>query len=600
MSTSALIPTQEVRKFLGWPSWAQPVIWSMMFLLGWHRLNRMYAKFADRKGMDFVRQIIASRHTKIRYFDADLDRIPRKGGLVVIANHPLGAMDGLILLQKVQSIRPDVKIMGNALLERVAPMKPYLLPINPFEGAYRTPLASGRALVRAKEWVDDGGVLIMFPAGEVSFFQFNPLGVRDNAWPKTSKKWLASCEAPVMPVDIHASNSFWFYLFGLLGTRVRTLMLPGEAVRRRWFYSVDLRFGNPLKRSEGQNPDDFAAELEAKRTMLRGHLPKKEGGRKLLKLRKRRLDPIAPEGDVDVIAQEIQAIRASGGLLTSHRDLDIVLAEGAAIPHALQEIGRLREITFRNIGEGAGRARDLDDYDTQYWHLILYHRDSRKIWGAYRLGYGPKLYAEHGMKGFYLTQFFQIFPPVKDLFRHGLEMGRSFIIPEAQVKPMPLFLLWKGIIHVLLRHQDELHYVFGCVSISNHYSRHSQAVMMAFVKHHFEDKHWSRWIYAKKAFRPRLHKRDRQFIANSSPSDVKVFDRMIRELEPGNLRMPVLIKKYLAQNAKVLALTRDADFNTVDALMYMKISDLPEETLRPVLEEIEANMQPATKVHHQV
>jgi len=240
-----------------------------MLLLGWHRLNRMYARFADRKGMDFVRQVIVSRNIQIRFMEEELERIPRQGGLVFIANHPLGAMDGLVLLEKVQSRRPDVKIMGNALLDRIEPMSPYLLPINPFDGAYRTPLASGRALQKAKEWVINGGVLIMFPAAEVSFFQFRPMGVRDNQWPKTSKKWLANCNVPVMPVDIRARNSFGFYLLGLLGTRVRTLMLPGEAVRSQRRGAMDLRFGQAIRRGGQQDAESFIHELESKRQMLR-------------------------------------------------------------------------------------------------------------------------------------------------------------------------------------------------------------------------------------------------------------------------------------------------------------------------------------------
>jgi len=161
-------------------------------------------------------------------------------------------------------------------------------------------------------------------------------------------------------------------------------------------------------------------------------------------------------------------------------------------------------------------------------------------------------------------------------------------VPEAQLKPMPLYLLWKGIVHVLLRHPGQLRYVLGTVSVSNSYARHSQAVILGFLNQHFKDERWAGSLRPRKRFRLRLRKRDREFIAQSEPADMQRFDRLISDIEPSGLRFPVLIKKYAGQNAKVIAFNRDPEFNTVDALMYMDVSDLPQETLRPVLEELEA------------
>ncbi|MBM3434330.1 MAG: GNAT family N-acetyltransferase [Bacteroidetes bacterium] len=587
MTTKPLISIDEVRGFLGWAPAARPLLWLVFALLGWHRLNRVYARYADRKGPEFAQALLASRGIKLRYFPSDLDRIPRSGGVVFAANHPLGAMDGLALLQTIAAVRPDVRLIGNALLERIAPLRPYLIGVVPFEGAHRNPVASGRGLLEAQKWVEEGGALVIFPAGEVSSWSPGRWGVHDRPWPRASQRFLREVGAPVMPVDVRASLSWYFYALGLLGPWVRTVLLPIEAVRPRWFFSVDLRWGKPLKPEADQSAQAFADLIRQRRRQLRTVKPKKARRWKFKLFALRRLEPIAPEGSAPEIAAELAALPADA-VLTRHRDLAVYLAKGSSVPAVVQELGRLREITFRGVGEGSGRARDLDPFDAQYHHLVLWNESEQTIWGAYRLGLGFELYPQGGIRAFYLSGFFRIRREAHRFFAQSLEMGRAFVVPEAQLKPMPLYLLWKGIVHVLLRHPGQLRYVVGSVSVSNTYSRHSQAVMLGFLNQHFRDAYWARYVLPRKRFRLRLRPRDRELIAHSEPADLQRFDRLIADIEPHNLRFPVLIKKYVGQNAKVIAFNRDPEFNTVDALMYMDVSELPSETLKPVLEELDA------------
>ena len=587
MKTKPLISIDEVRGFLGWPKATHALLWILFGILGWHRVNRVHARFADRKGPEFARALLASRGIKLRYFSSDLDRIPRTGGLVFAANHPLGAMDGLALLQIVSAVRPDVRVMGNALLNRIESLKPYLIAVNPFEGKYRSPYASGRGLVEAKQWVEQGGCLIMFPAGEVSAWRLKPWGIHDRPWPRASQRFLRGVQASVMPVDLRASLSWHFYLLGLLGPIVRTLLLPIEAIRPRWFFSIDLRLAKAMKPDPGQSDAEFAAAVRLRRRQLRPIKPSKARRWKFRLFALRPLDALPAPASPSILSAELSAL-ASEALLTQHRDLKVYLAQGRSIPKVIQELGRLREIAFRAVGEGSGKARDLDRFDPEYHHLILWSESDQAILGAYRLGFGHELYARGGIDAFYLSGFFKIRPSGQALFAHTLEMSRAFVVPEAQLKPMPLYLLWKGIVHVLLRHPGQLRYVLGTVSVSNSYSRHSQAVMLGFLNQHFKDERWAGSLRPRKRFRLRLRKRDREFIAQSEPADMQRFDRLISDIEPRGLRFPVLLKKYAGQNAKVIAFNRDPEFNTVDALMYMDVSDLPQETLRPVLEELEA------------
>ncbi|MFM1884158.1 MAG: hypothetical protein RL168_342, partial [Bacteroidota bacterium] len=202
-----LISTEEVRAFLRWPSATKPFLAVIFFVLGWFRLNRLYQRHADSRGIDFIHALVHSRRVKLRYFSSDLARLPRNGPAVLVANHPLGAMDGLLLLQLVHQVRPDVKILGNALLDKIVPLRPFLIGVVPFEGLHRRPLESGRGLVRAKKHVEEGGVLIVFPAGEVSHFSWKKRQVVDKPWSATVFRLLSGLNAPVLPVDVHGSLS---------------------------------------------------------------------------------------------------------------------------------------------------------------------------------------------------------------------------------------------------------------------------------------------------------------------------------------------------------------------------------------------------------
>ena len=237
MKTKPLISIDEVRGFLGWPKAAKPLIWLLFGLLGWHRLNRAYGRYAHVRGLAFAEAILTDRMVNVTLAGDERDRIPRQGGVVFAANHPLGAMDGLALLHTIAAVRPDVRILGNALLERIEPLSPYLIGVVPFEGAHRNPVASGRGLLEAKTWVEQGGALIMFPAGEVARWSYNPWGVRDRPWPKASQRFLAEIPSKTIAVALSARRPWWFNLASFLSTGLQTMLMPRLALQR----NVDLR-----------------------------------------------------------------------------------------------------------------------------------------------------------------------------------------------------------------------------------------------------------------------------------------------------------------------------------------------------------------------
>jgi hypothetical protein len=223
--------------------------------------------------------------------------------------------------------------------------------------------------------------------------------------------------------------------------------------------------------------------------------------------------------------------------------------------------------------------------------MFLWDDDAKKVAGAYRMGLGSEIYPKYGMDGFYLNDLFRFEPELHDMMHHSIEMGRAFIIKEYQQKPMPLFLLWRGIIHTTLRYPEH-NFLLGGVSISNQFSDFSKSLMIEFMKSNYYDPYIAQYIHPKKAFKVKLKDADKDFIFDEAEADLNKFDKIIDELEPGNLRLPVLIKKYIKQNARLVAFNVDPLFNnSVDGLMYIRIADIPESTMKPVMEEFQAELE---------
>jgi hypothetical protein len=291
------------------------------------------------------------------------------------------------------------------------------------------------------------------------------------------------------------------------------------------------------------------------------------------------------------IEKEVDTLRAQEKRLLESKNYEVFLAPADFIPNILQEIGRLREITFREIGEGTNKAIDLDRFDSYYHQLFLWDTKAKKIAGAYRMGLGAQIFKKYGIDGFYLQDLFRFEPELYDMMSKSIEMGRAFIIKEYQQKPMPLFLLWKGIVHTTLRHPEH-RFLIGGVSISDKFSEFSKSLMIEFMKSNYYDPWVAQYINPKKEYKVKLKDADKDFIFDESEADLNKFDKIIDELEPGSLRMPVLIKKYIKQNAKVVAFNVDPLFNnTIDGLMYIRIADLPESTVKPVMEEFQAELE---------
>jgi putative hemolysin len=383
----------------------------------------------------------------------------------------------------------------------------------------------------------------------------------------------------------------------------RTAKLPSEMLtqKRR---KIKVRIGNPVSvedQAEHSNLEAITGFLRRKTYMLANVFEKKTLFEKLPKNLKLPKTPkkIARETAEVLMEAEIETCRKLDKRLLSSRNYEVFLAKKEIVPHILAEIGRLREITFRAIGEGTNNATDLDKFDDYYYHLFLWDNEAKKIAGSYRMGMGTEIFAAHGIDGFYLQDLFRFEPELYNMMSKSIEMGRAFITKEYQQKPMPLFLLWKGIVHCTLRFPEHK-YLIGGVSISNKFSNFSKSLMIEFMKSHYYDPFVAQYIKPKMEFKVKLKDADKDFVFDASEADLNKFDRIIDELEPESIRLPVLIKKYIKQNAKVIAFNVDPLFNnSVDGLMYIRIADLPESTVKPVMEEFQKELEAKYNKHSQ-
>lgn len=567
--------------------------WLLMKVLKISTLNKVYDRNKHLSEVEFLNAILDEFQIKFEIPEEDFKRLPKDGAYITISNHPLGGIDGILLLKLMLEKEPNFKIIANFLLHRIEPMKPYIMPVNPFEN-HKDAKSSVIGIKETLRHLSDGKPLGMFPAGEVSTYKDGKIVV-DKPWEEGAIKIIKKANVPVVPIYFHAKNSTLFYFLSKLNDTLRTAKLPSELLTQKKRV-IKVRIGKPIsvaEQNEFTSIEEYGEFLRKKTYMLSNAFEKESKliNTDLLKLPKSSPKQIVKPANHEQILEEIAASREQDCRLLQSKNYEVFLITADKIPNILHEIGRLREITFREVGEGTNESIDLDKYDQYYHHMFLWDDEAQVIAGAYRMGLGSQIYSKYGIDGFYLHDLFRFEPELYDMMSKSIEMGRAFIISEYQQKPMPLFLLWKGIVHTTLRHPEHK-FLIGGVSISNQFSEFSKSLMIEFMKSHYYDPYIAQYIHPKKDYKVKLKDADKDFVFNETEADLNKFDKIIDEVEPGNLRLPVLIKKYIKQNARVVAFNVDPLFNNaVDGLMYIKIADLPESTVKPVMEEFQAELE---------
>jgi putative hemolysin len=430
------------------------------------RFNGVLEALRDTQGIEFAERVLEHLGVSCRVTERERENIPVEGPLIVVANHPLGMVDAMALVQLIASVRRDIRILGNDVLAAVPQMGPLLLPVDIFgKGA----TSRMRALFRS---IEAGEVLVMFPAGEVS--RVRASGVRDGKWSDGFARIAAKAGIPVLPVHINARNSVAFYGLSMLAKPLSTAMLPREATSGK--QRLGIRIGKLVDADELKQVSGGASERAAK--LMRRHVYRVGQQRGLIFGGQ---TPLAHPEPIERVVAELEKAEVLAELGGGKKAL---LVQGSSDSAVLREIGRLRELTFRRVGEGTGKRRDLDAYDPYYEHLVLWDEKALRIVGAYRFGHGGKLIAERGMSSLYTSSLFDYSPALESRLAQGLELGRSFIAPAYWRWSRALDQLWQGIGLYLQRHKD-VRYLFGPVSMSAAIPREGREWIAAAHQHFF-------------------------------------------------------------------------------------------------------------------
>lgn len=447
------------------PRLRKPLVGMLESLAHEDRFNRTLALAGPAQGFEFCEKTLENLGVSCRVTERERENIPVEGPLIVVANHPLGMVDAIALIQLIGSVRRDVRILGNDVLAAVPQLGSLLLPVDVFgKGA----TSKMRAVFRA---IEAGEVLIMFPAGEVSRMRAG--GVRDGKWSDGFARIAMRAGVPVLPVHIAARNSVAFYGLSMLAKPLSTAMLPREATSGR--QRVGFRIGKLVDAEELKQASGGSSEQAAK--LMRRHVYRVARQRGLVFGGQ---TPLAHPEPVERVVAELDQAECLAELADGKK---ILLVRGSSDSYTMREIGRLRELTFRRVGEGTGKRRDLDAYDPLYEHLVLWDAKALRIVGAYRFGHGGRLIAEHGMSALYTSSLFDYSPALESRLAQGLELGRSFIAP-AYWRSRALDQLWQGIGLYLQRHR-ELRYLFGPVSMSVTMPREAREWIAAAHQHFF-------------------------------------------------------------------------------------------------------------------
>ncbi|WP_297324252.1 lysophospholipid acyltransferase family protein [Nitrosomonas sp.] len=515
------------------------------------------------EGLEFNDAVLEHFNFTFQVSSKDRARIPDQRRLLIVANHPIGSLDGLALLKLVSEIRTDVKVVATALLNCIDPLKSLFLSVdNSSESANHR-----ESMHQIVEALEAEQAVILFPTGEVS--RISPMGVRDGKWKTGFLSLAKKTKTPIVPVYIGGKNSTLFYGLSSIYKPLGTVMLVNEMFNQKGG-EISFRIGKPIPWESIAAMDlskKAVAKLMRKQVYLLGKKKKKE----LFKPIENIIHPVRTQ----LIRKELKASQLIG---KTQDGKHIYLFDYMSNSSVMREIGRLRELSFRQVQEGTGNALDIDSYDRYYRHLILWDEDELEIIGSYRIGEAARILKEHGEAGLYTHSLFEFSPAFRPYLEHAIELGRSFIQPRYQGK-RSLDYLWYGIGAYLYQH-PEIRYMVGPVSLSTSLPESAQRVIAGFYTGLFGKDELL--VRARLQFEFDLIEDFSPFNKVSDATEYKQAYAVLKEkMEEFGVKVPVLYKQYVELcepgGCEFLGFNIDPSFsNCVDALILVHINAIKE------------------------
>lgn len=499
----------------------------------------------------------------------DLDQIPKEGPLVIVSNHPFGGIDGMALMSKLLLVRPDAKLLINICLGVFPDLRPSCLPLDVLSEVADARALNMASLRVANNHLKEGGAVVFFPSGTVSHWQGRK-GVTDPQWLPTAARMAIRHNAPILPVHFHGRNSTLFNAVGLIHPLLRTILLPNE-MRKRMGREMRFSVGRVVEPHTFKflgTPESIMAYLrmrcyamaDEEQNLIAAATPQD-----------RPMEPVAESYDSTLLEEAFRSL-PDDCLLLREGDYAIYVIKSGQSPLLLEELGALREQTFRLAGEGSGKSRDLDTYDERYYHMLLWHEKDKRLAGAYRLGKVQEILASHGETGLYTTSLFRMNKEFFRRYENGLELGRAVVHPNYQREYAPLMLLWKGIGQFLIRNED-IRCLFGPVSLSLDYAPSSLRTAVEYLQEQCGSSDLSAMVKGR-YFPEKLFTRSRNDFPLPDTLNYNGLVALVRDIEGGR-GIPILFKHYLKLGGKIAAFHMDTAFNSLDAFLLMDLVDSP-------------------------
>jgi len=520
-----------------------------------NQINNFLENNYIKQGIDFIESLFNELNVKFDVTQDDLNKIPSEGGVLIVSNHPLGGLDGLGLIKTVYSVRRDVKIVANDILMEIPNLREFFLPVDLYSAN-----KSRQQLKAIEDAIISEQAVIFFPAGVVSRLSIK--GIKDRKWSAGVIKFSAKHNIPILPIFIKARNSILFYLLSLIYDKIGTFMLPQELFRAK-NSNFKIIVGDLLNSSNFQN-SKLKPNLQAK--LLRKHtymIGKHKAG--IFKSEKTISHPI----DAKLLKNEFKD-NILLGKTTDNKHIYLVDYQHG--PNIIKEIARLREITFRKVGEGTGKNLDYDTFDLYYKHIVLWNPEELDIIGAYRLGECAEIVKVYGKRGLYNSQQFEITENFDTFLQESIEVGRSFIQPKYW-KSNALDFIWQGI-GAYLQQNPQIRYLWGAVSISDNYSHLAKSLIVYY---------YSKWyngpndmFYANLPFNiPKSLQEDCERVLNSDnyKDDFKKLKEALKTL---GYSVPILYRRYTEMTeyggSRFLGFNIDEKFsNSIDGLILVDL-----------------------------
>ncbi len=545
----------------------------------------------------FSDAVLKTMDVKLKCNSLAENPIPSEGPVIVVANHPFGGIEGLALISLLEKHRPGSMVMANYILAMIPDLRKHIFFVDPF-GGEDSKRANLKAMKSCLKWLEDGNVLGIFPAGEVSSIDPKKGFVRDIEWSTTVARMARRTNATIVPLYFGGDNGFWFNLAGRIHPRLRTILLPKYFVNK-FHRTIRVEFGQPITPHE-YAPYDTDEKLSTFMRLRTYALGEREGNDEKGKESAEVKQVSAPEQIIDavspdIIADEIAALPEESHLCEAE-GFSVLYATAAQIPNALREIGRLREITYRSVGEGTNKSIDLDEYDNYYGHLFIWNGEKKEIVGAYRFGLADEIVRERGVEGLYTQTLFDYDDRLIEKLNPAIELGRSFVRQEYQRAYSSLMLLWKGLLIFMAKH-PKYRVFFGPVSISDDYAPVSRDMILRSLRLGAFRADIAPLVKPRVA--PPEAKRSEWNTGDYDDiiSDIEQTSKLVQEIEKDQKGVPVLLRHYIKMGGKILTFNVDPAFNyCVDGFITTEVPAIDSRVLKRYMG---ADNYAAYMEHHQ-